>query len=46
MWGEVIVVHRLGLSQQVGQLAQRGGREGSYHVCGAALLCLEGLLGV
>ena len=31
MWGEVIV-HRLGVSQQVGQLAQRRG--GSYHVCG------------
>ena len=43
MWGEVIV-HRLGVSQQVGQLAQRRG-EGSYHVCGAALLCLEGVLG-
>ena len=43
MWGEVIV-HRLGVSQQVGQLAQRGG--GCYHVCGAALLCLEEVLGV
>ena len=39
MWGEVIV-HRLGVSQQVGQLAQRRGRVGELScVRGRGLPC-------